>query len=31
MDDSNGAEILSELLGHLGFDDIADEFAAAPS
>jgi oleate hydratase len=25
MDDCNGAEILDELLGHLGFDDIADE------
>lgn len=25
MDDCTGAEILDELLGHLGFDDIADE------
>ncbi|UQA91173.1 oleate hydratase [Streptomyces halobius] len=25
MDDCTGAEILTELLGHLGFDDIADE------
>lgn len=25
MDDCTGAEILNELLGHLGFDDIADE------
>jgi oleate hydratase len=25
MDDCTGAEILTELLGHLGFDDIAEE------
>lgn len=28
MDDATGAEILDELLGHLGFDDIADEVRA---
>ncbi|MER5744403.1 oleate hydratase [Streptomyces sp. NPDC002225] len=28
MDDCTGAEILDELLGHLGFDDIADEVRA---
>ncbi|WP_405752575.1 oleate hydratase [Streptomyces sp. NBC_00012] len=28
MDDCTGTEILDELLGHLGFDDIADEVRA---
>jgi oleate hydratase len=28
MDNATGAEILDELLGHLGFDDIADEVHA---